>query len=589
MEAESSRDESIVQEANLSRIRNLINQNKIKLWLDPYYDNDNKTPFETKMLQTANALAPDLEMDDMEVYNGMMKLQENALDKLKAREILNRSGQIELKLKLDKLAKEKNPDLGAFTTINIDAYDTGDDLSKEVSKTINLPIGMFKLVSAGSVIKSDVRLNQQNLKPGQTVMVLTVDHGDKAMQLVNEQRKILNEAKEDAERLGSRDQMTIADQSGKEVELPKEERQALIIAMSLHEKGKAALKKGNLQLAIVLLLEAKDEYNQCRSEILTAVDNYGLLNLDISWCYLRLGNLTELPNAQERLKECENSFKKSYGENLERVMALKGNSSNEAVLYVRLHLLQAICSYISGYSREALILLKKADVEFKILKVPDDVLEEVVAQGFNEREARLALRATNHQPTLAVRHIIDVRQKKEEIEKAEKDRNKRRKAFGKTNDDSWVNLGYLDTLIKMGYPETLAARALRHTNNEMNLAIDAMNETPELLITNYEDFDEQKITKEMIENVSSMGFDRDVANEALKHCKGDLQKTLDLLTNNPEKISDIMEKSGEEFQKTEDARKRMEEDIGEGDDHLDVTLEDEGAYLEKYKKLMKLI
>ena len=108
----------------------------------------------------------DLEMDDMEVYNGMMKLQENALDKLKAREILNRSGQIELKLKLDKLAKEKNPDLGSFTTINIDAYDTGDDLSKEVSKTINMPIGMFKLVSAGSVIKSDVRLNQQNLKPG---------------------------------------------------------------------------------------------------------------------------------------------------------------------------------------------------------------------------------------------------------------------------------------------------------------------------------------------------------------------------------------------------------------------------------------
>ena len=120
----------------------------------------------------------------------------------------------------------------------------------------------------------------------------------------------------------------------------------------------------------------------------------------------------------------------------------------------------------------------------------------------------------------------------------------------------------------MGYPETLAARALRHTDNEMNLAIDAMNETPELLITNYEEFDEQKITKEMIENVSSMGFDRDVANEALKHCKGDLQKTLDLLTNNPEKISDIMEKSGEEFQKTEDARKRMEEDIGEGNGFL---------------------
>ena len=52
---------------------------------------------------------------------------------------------------------------------------------------------------------------------------------------------------------------------------------------------------------------------------------------------------------------------------------------------------------------------------------------------------------------------------------------------------------------------------------------------------------------------------------------------------------DIMEKNEEEFQKTEDARKRMEEDLGEGDDHLDVTLEDEGAYLEQYKKLMKII
>ena len=28
-------------------------------------------------------------------------------------------------------------------------------------------------------------------------------------------------------------------------------------------------------------------------------------------------------------------------------------------------------------------MLKKADVEFKILKVPDDVLEEVVAQGIH--------------------------------------------------------------------------------------------------------------------------------------------------------------------------------------------------------------
>ena len=109
MEEGSSRDEFTVQEANLSRIRNLIKENKIKLWLEPYYDNVSKSPHESKMLQTANALAPELELDDMEVYNGMVKLQNNALDNLKARELLNKSGQIELKLKLDKQAREKNP------------------------------------------------------------------------------------------------------------------------------------------------------------------------------------------------------------------------------------------------------------------------------------------------------------------------------------------------------------------------------------------------------------------------------------------------------------------------------------------------
>ena len=66
------------------------------------------------------------------------------------------------------------PDLGALTTINVDAYDTGDDLAKEVSKKINLPTDMFKLVSAGSVIKSEIRLNQQNLKPGKLIVTLTL-------------------------------------------------------------------------------------------------------------------------------------------------------------------------------------------------------------------------------------------------------------------------------------------------------------------------------------------------------------------------------------------------------------------------------
>ena len=65
-------EDKIVQEATLSRIRNLINENKIKLWLEPYYDVEKRIAQESKLLQTANALAPELELDDIEVFNGLM-------------------------------------------------------------------------------------------------------------------------------------------------------------------------------------------------------------------------------------------------------------------------------------------------------------------------------------------------------------------------------------------------------------------------------------------------------------------------------------------------------------------------------------
>ena len=68
-------------------------------------------------------------------------------------------------------------------------------------------------------------------------------------------------------------------------------------------------------------------------------------------------------------------------------------------------------------------------------------------------------------------------------------------------------MGYLRTLVNMGFQEELVSKALRHTNNEMNQSIEVMNENPALLLTNYDDqCDHKKVTKEMIENVASMGF-----------------------------------------------------------------------------------
>ena len=93
-------------------------------------------------------------------------------------------------------------------------------------------------------------------------------------------------------------------------------------------------------------------------------------------------------------------------------------------------------------------------------------------------------RATESKPTLAVRHILENRKRKAEVEKAEK----RRRRFGKTRDGNWVSETDLNKMTTiLGYPEILAAKALRHTNNDINLAIDVINANPELLLVDDED------------------------------------------------------------------------------------------------------
>lgn len=61
-----------------------------------------------------------------------------------------------------------------------------------------------------------------------------------------------------------------------------------MMALAMHEKGKVELKKENYAEALLLLLDADNEFSHCGSNLLQNVDNYALLNLDIAWCYLCL-------------------------------------------------------------------------------------------------------------------------------------------------------------------------------------------------------------------------------------------------------------------------------------------------------------
>lgn len=99
------------------------------------------------------------------------------------------------------------------------------------------------------------------------------------------QRSNLIQAVKDAARIldenahtGSRSnqyRLRLTNQYGQELTaIPDEERRSLIVAMSLHEKGRSFLRQRDYLSALALFSEADHEFRQCSSQILNSVDNW---------------------------------------------------------------------------------------------------------------------------------------------------------------------------------------------------------------------------------------------------------------------------------------------------------------------------
>ncbi|XP_040577224.1 NEDD8 ultimate buster 1 [Lepeophtheirus salmonis] len=573
-----------------SYVRNMINQNKVRLWEPPFYEN-NKVNDE-EMLKLSLNLAPSSEISQEKIIHSLFHLQNNALDKLASRKVFKETGKNILKMKYPKSLSECNAQLPKTVEI-ITEETTGEDLVSIIGSNMgdtDRRSTSIKLISGGKVLGSE-KLNF--LSPGATVMVVPVDAKNESLRLIEEQNRILKSTKHDADLLKDDDRLQIGDQSGKSLNLPKEEKKALIMAMSLHEKAKISLKKKDFSLALVFLLEAHREYQNCSPSILESVDNFGLLNLDIAWCYLNLEHLNELPQADQRLAESEFCFNRIYGKDLER-------QKNAKVLHARLHLLQGVVAYHKGDLHRARSIFKSVQQELDLLFVPSDLIEELVALGYQESESRMALRVCDKNVPQASLHINAKREQRKKIikeEREEKKRDKKRKALGKTADGKgYVNLGYYNTMMNMGFPENLTGLALRQCNNDMGLAIDSIQNNPELLLLADE---ENKSKKRKIRNISdddivqiaSMGFDDLVAvRKVLKKHNGDVERAVQSLMNHENISSDDDSDEAEatrEFyekkKKSDEAYSRMKEDLSDmEEEYLDLTLEEETQILERY-------
>ena len=260
---------------------------------------------------------------------------------------------------------------------------------------------------------------------------------------------------------------------------------------------------------------------------------------------------------------------------MERVMAVKGSSGSEKALYMRMHLLQAIAFYHSGDPVKAKDIMNKAREEFKEIDVSEEALEELVAFGFTTKEARIALRVTGGRVAEAATYAQGKRDELEKIFAEEEERKQRWKRYGHTVSGKNVNLGYVNTLQTMGFSEDFAVIALRQADNDINNAIDMLQNQADILSVAIE----SEMAGSSSDNADPLpgtsNKDGDTSSS-----KGVSKKSSD--------SEEAARKKAKKAKALKHFKKDVGEDFGETDDYLNITLDDEKELIEKYSNILGL-
>ena len=302
-----------------------------------------------------------------------------------------------------------------------------------------------------------------------------------------QRKKNIDEIKAAAEKLAQRDNdgydwnanyyMELTNQYGQKIKLPDEQRQGLTVGLTLHEKGKKFMERKQYKDAIYIMNLAFESLSKVDQQFLMAIDNYGLLALDIVWCYYLDQDEANLSNAGKWLQIAEFGLEKAHGKNKERLKQIRaqrnmntvtGDFMPELSLYVRLNILRALQSFYNGDINGAQANLMTAEMDMRKLQVSDIDLAKLQELGYELKESRRALRFCNGNIEQAIGHICTKREEYAEKRRAERRRHEDRRIqrmYGATKNGKFVDLKLLDQLQGMGVEKEIGIEALRQTDN----------------------------------------------------------------------------------------------------------------------------
>ncbi|KAL2338448.1 hypothetical protein Fmac_012894 [Flemingia macrophylla] len=314
--------------------------------------------------------------------------------------------------------------------------------------------------------------------------------------------------------------METEDQSEKKVRLDLDtDQRAIMTGIMLDAYGKSLIRKGNYIGALQVLTIVEEVFSLCDPKALELIDNIPVLQINMVWCYLMIGDISLLPEAGKRLGMAREGLERAYGKYASCQRILHGGRYPELTMHLRLELLEGVVAYYSGQLNRAKAKLLSAQAKFEKLQDSEQALSVIMSMGFDDRDAKRALRLTVQDLGAAIDFLVEDKAKKAQIQKGDIERRTLSSFLlreQKLRDMALLikkpgDLQRLKELVSVGFEKEIAAEALRRNETDFQKSLDDLthSETSSDLQVDIESRKRKRLERDSeIEMLVRMGFER---------------------------------------------------------------------------------